>query len=40
MSIWLAAVSTSRALKIQGDLEMENAIVNNDHYELCMSAKE
>lgn len=33
-------VSTNRALKIQGALELENSIVNDDHYELCMSAKE
>lgn len=40
MSIWLAAVSTSKALKTQGDLELENPIVNDDHYELSTSTEE
>ena len=40
MRVWLAAVSTGRALKTQGDWGLENPIANDDPYELCVSAKE
>lgn len=40
MSVWLAAVSTGRTPETQGDWELENPIVDDDHNELCVSAKE
>lgn len=40
MSIWFVVVSISKALKIQGDLELENLIVNDDYYELFMFIEE